>query len=337
LSFVLLYRVLLDERVAVKQVFLNRRRILSAAACLPAAAMANSYPQKPIRLIVPFGAGGITDLVARVTAEQLGSQLNQSVVVENRPGAGGNIAAAALAQAAADGYTLMFSTLALLTVNPHLYEKLPFDPFSSFTFLSTVTSTPHVITVSAETKANTLAELVAIARKEQEGVRFGTAGIGSSPHQGLEIFQRAANVKFLHIPYKSGAESVTALLSGAIDMTFEALPIVMQHVKPGKLKALALAAKSRHASVPSIPTTQEAGFPSIVSGSTNGLVGPAGLPAEVQTRLKQALSEISTRPGFKGRLFAHGSTVIESTGAEFAALVRSEHERWGQIFKPGAK
>jgi tripartite-type tricarboxylate transporter receptor subunit TctC len=319
-----------------QSVVLQRRIVLGAAACLPSLSWANTYPQKPVRLIVPFGAGGITDLVARVTAEQLSQSLRQPVVVENRPGAGGNIAAAALLQAPADGYTLMFSTLALLTVNPHLYDKLPFDPFTSFTYLSTITSTPHAIVVSPSVKANNLNELVALAKKEPESIRFGSAGVGSSPHQGLEIFQRVASMKLLHVPFKSGAESVNALLAGTIDMTFEALPIVMPHVKAGKLKVLAIAAKSRHAAEASIPTTQEAGFGPVLSGSINGLVAPAGLPADVQALLRKAIKEISARPQFKGRLFAQGTTVMESGEADFRFLVRFEHDRWARILKPGA-
>jgi tripartite-type tricarboxylate transporter receptor subunit TctC len=315
----------------------NRRHLICGMACLPTMAWANAYPQKPIRLIVPFGAGGITDLVARITAEQLSQNLKQTIVVDNRPGAGGNIAASALLQAPADGYTLMFSTLALLTVNPHLYDKLPFDTFNSFTYLSTVASTPHAIVVNASIKANTLTELVAQAKKEPESIRFSSAGVGSSPHQGLEIFQRAADIKFLHVPYKSGAESVNALLAGTVDMTFEALPIVMPQVKAGKIKVLAIAARNRHASASAVPTTQEAGFPTILSGSINGLVGPAGLPADVQTRLRQAVKAISLRPEFKGRLFAQGTTVMESGEADYKFLVRSEYDRWARILKPAAK
>jgi tripartite-type tricarboxylate transporter receptor subunit TctC len=321
----------------MNKLLIHRRHLVSGIALLPMMSWANTYPQKPIRLIVPFGAGGITDLVARITAEQLSQNLKQTVVVDNRPGAGGNIAAAALVQAPADGYTLMFSTLALLTVNPHLYDKLPFDPFTSFSYLSTVSSTPHAIVVNPAIKANTLTELVALAKKEPEGIRFGSAGVGSSPHQGLEIFQRAANIKFLHVPFKSGAESVNALLAGTVDMTFEALPIVMPQVKAGKLKVLAVAARNRHASEPTVPTTQEAGFPTLLSGSINGLVGPVGLPADVQSRLRQAVKAISARPEFKGRLFAQGTTVLESSEADYKFLVRHEYDRWARILKPTAK
>lgn len=309
-----------------------RRLIATALLALPALSFA-AYPERPIRLLVPFGAGGITDIVARVAAEQLSKELGQQVVVENRPGAGGNIAAAALVQAPADGYTLMFSTLALLTVNPHLYEKLPFDPFTSFTYISTVASTPHAVVVNPQVPAKSLQELVDLARKTPEGLRFGTAGVGSSPHQGLEILQRAGGVKLLHVPYKSGAESVNAVLAGQIDLTFEALPVVMPHVKAGKLRALAVAAKDRHAAEPALPTAREAGYPTLVSGSVSGIIGPAGLPAEVQARLAQAVGNVLGRSETKARLFAQGSTVLGGSPNDFVSLVKFEHERWGGILK----
>ena len=311
-----------------------RRRCLALLLALPAFAAQAAYPDKPIRMLVPFGAGGITDIVARVTAEELSAQLGQQVVIENRPGGGGNIAAAALAQAPADGYTLMFTTGALLTVNPHLYDKLPFDPFTSFTYISTVASTPHAVVVSPALPARTMKELVDLAREKPQGVRFGTAGVGSSPHQGLEILQRSANVKLLHVPYKSGAESVNAVLGGQIDITFEALPVVMQHVRTGKLRALAIASPERAGSEPQLPTTAEAGFPGLVSGSVSGVIAPAGLPADVQETLRKALGAAMARPAMRGRLFAQGSVVVPSTSQEFLATVRREHARWGGILKP---
>jgi tripartite-type tricarboxylate transporter receptor subunit TctC len=304
---------------------------------------AANFPDKPIKLIVPFGAGGITDLVARITADQLALELKQPVVIENRPGAGGNIAAAALLQAPADGYTLMFTTLGLLTLNPHTYDKVPFDTFSSFTYLSLIASTPHVIVVNKSVSASNLRALVADARKGAERVRFSTAGVGSSPHQGMELLQRAANVKLLHVPFKSGAESVNALIAGNVDITFEAIPIVMPHVRSGRLRALAVAAYQRQASEPDLPTTTEAGFPNVVSGSTSGIIAPAGLPPDVQSRLRQAIKAIGTKVQLRARLFAQGSTFLESsdadfkTEAEFKNLVRSEYDRWGSILKPTAK
>ena len=319
----------------VRPVSLQRRLLLASVLGAPAAALA--WPDRPVRLLVPFGAGGITDIVARVTAEQLSAQLGQTVVVENRPGAGGNIAAGALAQAPADGYTLMFSTLALLAVNPHLYDKLPFDPFRSFTYISAVASTPHAVVVNPAVKASSLQELVKDARSRPEGLRFGTAGIGSSPHQGLEIFQRAANVKLLHVPFKSGAESVNAVLAGQIDMTFEALPVVMPHVKAGKLKALAIAATRREASEPALPTTAEAGLPALVSGSVSGVLAPAGLPADIRDRLRKALQAAMQQPAMKGRLFAQGSSVLDLGPDEFQSLARSQYDRWGGILKPASK
>jgi tripartite-type tricarboxylate transporter receptor subunit TctC len=292
-----------------------------------------SYPDRPIKLLVPFGAGGITDQVARVIATELSQELGQSVVIENRPGAGGNIAAGALVQSPADGYTLMFSTLGLLTVNPHVYAKVPFDPFKSFSYLSTIASTPNAIVVRSGLRVTSLEELVQEAKKKSESVSFGTAGVGSSPHQSLEILQRATGIKVLHVPFKSGAESVNALLAGDVDMTFEALPVVIPHVKSGKLRMLAIASKQRQSSDPAIPTTAEAGFPNVISGSVNGIVAPAGLPAEVQNKLKRSIAAVLARNDVKVRLGAQGSVVLEPATNDFDALVRSENERWAAIMK----
>jgi tripartite-type tricarboxylate transporter receptor subunit TctC len=178
------------------------------AACAFVAALGNAiaapYPDRPIRMLVPFGAGGITDVVARVTAEQLSKELGQPVIVDNKPGAGGNIAAGALVQAPSDGYTLMLATIGMLTVNPHLYQRIPFDPFKSFTYISTVAATPHAVVINSNLKIDSFAALVHEARKKPGGLTFATAGTGSSPHQGLETFQRAAGVKLLAVPLKVG-------------------------------------------------------------------------------------------------------------------------------------
>ena len=311
-----------------------RRRLLPAVAsllatvALPAVA---AYPDKPIKLLVPFGAGGITDVVARAVGERLSAELGQPVVIDNRPGAGGNIAAEALKGAAPDGYTLMLTTMGLVAVNPHTYSNIRFDPLKDFTYISSVADTPHAVAVNPGVGATTLPALVKIAKEKPEALSYGTAGYGSSPHQGLEILQNATSTKFLHVPFKSGAESVTNVIGGQVSMTFEALPVVLPHVPTGKLKVLAIASPTRHASAPDLPTTAELGYPGIVSGSVSGLVGPAGMPADVVEKLNAATRKALDDPKLKARLHSQGTNATGSTPQQFQEQARAEHAKWGRI------
>jgi len=308
------------------------RVLAGMLGCVAAAgAWAGAYPDKPVTLLVPFGAGGITDLVARATADQLSKELGQPVIVENKPGAGGSIAAAVLKAAPADGYTLMLTTLGLVSVNPHTYKQVPFDSFKDFAYISTVASTPHAVVVNPSVPVADLKDLIAQAKQKPDGLSFATAGYGSSPHQGLEILQAATGTQFLHVPFKSGAEAVTNVVGGQVSMTFEALPVVMPHVKAGNLKAFAIAAPERHSSAPDLPTTAELGFDGIQSASVSGLIAPAGVPAEVVERLTQATHKALANPQLKQKLVAQGTDTAGSTPQEFLELVRSEYKQWGTV------
>lgn len=303
-----------------------------AMACLfPAPQALAAYPDKAIRLLVPFGAGGITDFVSRAVAEGLGKELGQTIVVENRPGAGGNIAAEALKSSPPDGYTLMMAPMSLVAVNPHTYKTIRFDALKDFTFITSVADTPHAIVVGASVPVETLPDLLALASKQPAGLSFATAGYGSSPHQGLEILQAATGTRYLHVPFKSGAESVTNVISGQVSMTFEALPVVLSHGQAGRLKVLAIAARQRHASAPDLKTTGELGFPGIISASVSGLVGPAGLPADIVARLNAATRKALDNPELKARLFKQGSDATGSSPQEFRDRAVAEHAKWGKI------
>ncbi|WP_233235044.1 tripartite tricarboxylate transporter substrate binding protein [Bordetella sp. LUAb4] len=316
---------------------LPRRALLRALACLTPlslfspSVLAGTYPDRPITLVVPFGAGGITDIVARATGKVLGEQLNQTVIVENRPGAGGNIAADYIRRAKPDGYTLMFTTLGVLAVNPHTDMKASFDSKKDFTYISLVANTPHLIAVNAAVQSASLSALIKLAKDKPGSISFGTAGLGSSPYQGMAILQEAQGIKFLHVPYKSGAESVTGVVAGQVDMTFEATPQVMPFVTSGKLRALAVANTQRLASAPDVPSTTELGYPGIVSGSVAGLIGPAGLPADVVTTLNAALAKVVANPAFKDTLLKQGTATASSTSDEFRRLVVDEDKRWAKI------
>lgn len=312
---------------------------LSAAVLLsiPLAGNAAEFPDKPITLVVPFGAGGITDLVARATGKALSEQLGQSIVVENRPGAGGNIAADFVRRARPDGYTLLLTTVGILAVNPHTEVKVNFDSAKDFTYISLVASTPHLVVVGADVPAKTLPDLIKLAQRKPDSVSIGTAGVGSSPYQGMRVLQDVAKVEFLHVPFKSGAESVTNVVSGQVNMTFEATPQVMPFVTSGKLRALAVANPRRLSTAPQVPSTAELGFPTLVSGSVAGLIGPAGLDPAIVKKLNAAVGTATANPKFKATLVAQGTEPIASTPEQFRKLIAEENQRWSALLGAGDK
>jgi tripartite-type tricarboxylate transporter receptor subunit TctC len=321
----------LISRRTVPCVFACALACSSLLSLMPVSARAAGYPDRPITLVVPFGAGGITDLVARATAKALGEQLGQAVIIENRPGAGGNIGAEYTKRAKPDGYTLMFTTVGVLAVNPHTDVKVSFNSERDFTYVSLVASTPHLIAVGTRVSAANLGELIKLAKKTPESISFGTAGVGSSPYQGMQILQDATGTAFLHVPYKSGAESVTGVVAGQVDMTFEATPQVMPFVASQKLRALAVASDQRLASAPDVPSTKELGYPGIVSGSVAGLIGPAGMSADVVARLNAAVVKVVANPTFKATLLKQGTATASSTPEAFRRLVSDEDKRWSKI------
>nr|WP_315591485.1 tripartite tricarboxylate transporter substrate binding protein [uncultured Cupriavidus sp.] len=322
---------------------LKRPHFAGAAALLASLSVSCSfavhaaYPDRPITLVVPFGAGGITDLVARATGKALSEQLGQPIVVENRPGAGGNIAADFVRRARPDGYTLMFATVGVLAVNPHTDVKVNFNSAKDFTYVSLVGSTPHLLVVNQDLPAANLPELIRLAQRKPDAVSVGTAGVGSSPFQGMRVLQDVARVQFLHVPFKSGAESVTNVVSGQVNMTFEATPQVMPFVTSGKLRALAVANPRRLATAPDVPSTSELGFPTLVSGSVAGLVGPAGLDAGIVSKLNAAVAKAVANPAFKATLVAQGTEPMSSSPEQFRKLISEEDQRWSTLLKADNK
>lgn len=292
---------------------------------------AQNYPNKPIKLLVPFGAGGITDVVARAFAEPLSAELGQQVVVENKSGAGGNIAAELLKTSAPDGYTLMLTTIGVVAVNPHTYATIKFDSLKDFSYISTVAETPHVIVINPLVPAKNLADLIKLAKEKPDSISFGTAGYGSSPYQGMEILQTATGTKFLHVPFKSGAESVTNVIGGQVSMTFEAIPVVMPQAQAEKLKVLGIASAKRNPAAPDISTTAELGFPGVVSGSVSGLIGPAGLPQDIVAKLNKAARAALSDPKLRAKLQSQGTSAEGSAPTQFLDLVKSEYSKWGKL------
>jgi tripartite-type tricarboxylate transporter receptor subunit TctC len=309
----------------------SRRLLLGATAGLavPGFAKAQDFPAgRPVRLVVPFGPGGITDLVARVVAERASAILGAPIVVENRAGANGNIAGDFVAKAAPDGHTLLMASLAMFSVNPVIYPNMPYDPARDFEPVIAVGSTPHILVAHPSVGAADLAALIAAAKARPEALSYGTAGAGSSPHLTLLAFQHATDAKLLEVHFRSGSASVQSVLGGQVSMTAEATPVVIAHIQAGTLRAYAVASPERVALLPSVPTAAEAGLPGLENGSTSGVVAPRGTPAAVLARLNQVFAEALRAPETQGRLQQQGTLPLGGTGADFRALVDREVTRW---------
>ncbi|GKS77387.1 tripartite tricarboxylate transporter substrate binding protein [Acidovorax sp. SUPP950] len=292
----------------------------------------DAYPSKPVKLIVPFGAGGITDVVARLVGQKLGEELRQPVVIENRAGAGGNIAAQALAQAAPDGYTLLLGTVGTQVVNKMIYNKLTYDS-ATFTPISLVSNSPYVLAVGDIPGVTDLKGLVAYAKANPDRLNAGSAGNASSPHLGLELFKIATGTAIVHVPFKSGAEAINAALSNQVQIVIDAIPVVKSHVQTGKLKALAIASEARSPALPNVATSSQAGVPTFQIGSWNALLAPPGTPKQQASIVAGALSRALARPDMQNRLAEMGIEALPTGEAAYQKHVRSETEKWTRIVR----
>jgi tripartite-type tricarboxylate transporter receptor subunit TctC len=299
---------------------------------LPAAAQ-ETFPSKPLNLIIPFGAGGITDVVGRLIGQRLGEELGQQVVILNRPGAGGAIAAQAAAQAAPDGYTLLLGTVGTQVVNPMVYSKLTYDPWTAFAPISLVSNSPYILAIADIPGVTDLKSLGSYAKANPGKLAFGSAGNASSPHLGLELFKLATQSNILHVPYKSGAEAVNAALSGQVQMVFDAIPVINPHVLTGRLKALGIADQQRNAALPDLRTSVEQGLPMFQMGSWNCLVAPAKTPKERLDVINAALTRVFARQDVVKRLAEMGIAPMPTGVDAYNAHVRAEKEKWAQVVK----
>lgn len=311
-----------------------RRRILLAAAlaAAPLAAWA-AFPARPLRLVVPFPAGGAADLMARGLAQHLGEQLGQQVVIDNRGGAGGTVACEIVARAPADGYTLLFGTMGTQAINPALYSKLRYDPLKDFAPIALTHITPRVLVVGSSVKARTVGELIALARAKAGELTYGSAGNGSSSHLSGALFESLAGVDLVHVPYKGSAPLLTDLLAGRVDATFDSFTVYEEHIKSGRVRALAVTSRMRMAALPQVPTLAEAGLPGYEVSNWLGVLAPAGTPKEVVAALHAAVIRAMADAGMKRQLTALGIEPATSTPDEFSALIRSEIPRWARLVK----
>ena len=305
--------------------------ILSLSSLWPHVHAADAYPDRSMRMIVGYPVGGNVDTVARLVAEELGKVLHQPVVVDNRGGASGQIAAAAVAQAAPDGYTIFLGASPELAIAHALKKKLPYDSQTHFQPLSLATVIPFVLVVNPQVPVKSLQELRDYAKAHPGTLNYASFGNGSSNHLFAELFKSRTGMQMAHIPYKGGGPAMTDLLGGQVQMEFESLGVVMPHVVAGKLRALAVALPERTPLAPDVPTMAELGFPGLEGGTWNGFVGPAGMPEPIVEKLSAALQQAINSPSVSKVLLEKGLTPSATTPEEFGAFIASEIERWASV------
>jgi tripartite-type tricarboxylate transporter receptor subunit TctC len=301
--------------------------------CATGLACAQTYPAKPIHLIVPFPPGGGNDTVARAIAQQASPALGQPIVVDNRPGAGGIIGADAAARAAPDGYTLFLGGVATHAVNPHLHAKLSYDPVKDFAPITLVASAPSVLVVHPSVPARTIAEFATYARANPGKLNYASNGNGSSSHIAAVLYETNAGVKMTHVPYKGVGPALTDLMSGRIELMFNSIVAILPHIQAGKLRALAVTSKTRSSLLPDVPSIAEVGWPEYEAGSWYGILAPAGTPPAIIDRLHREIVKALKDPEVAKRLAGEGADVIGSTPQEFAAHIKSELARMGQAVR----
>jgi tripartite-type tricarboxylate transporter receptor subunit TctC len=303
-----------------------------------ASAQAQSYPDKPIKLIIPFPPGGTTDIVGRIVADQLGKELGQTVVVENRGGGGGSIGAAALAKSDPDGYTIGMATVSTHAVNPACNPKLGYDPVRDFTPISNVARTPNVLTVGPRFKAADFKEFLGEVRNNPGKMSYASSGTCSILHMVGEQFKIATATDIVHVPYRGSGPALNDLLGGQVEMMFDNLPSSISHIKAGKLRALAIAWPKRLESMPGVPTFGELGLKQVNDPAWYGFVAPPKTPNEIVTKLQQATVKVLNIPEVKARLIANGAEPVGNTSAEYAQEIRTELEKMrGLVTRQGIK
>jgi tripartite-type tricarboxylate transporter receptor subunit TctC len=304
---------------------------LLAAALLPAAALADSYPARLVTFVVPFPPGGGTDIAARVVAQKLTAMWGQSVVVENRAGAAGIVGTDVVAKARPDGYTLLIANVGIPSINPVLYAKLPYNPDSAFAPISQICDLPFVLMATPSLPANTPNELVALAKAKPDTVTFASSGSGGSPHLTAEIFQQATGTRMMHIPYKGGGPAMTDLMAGHVNLLFASILEGSGHIKAGKLKALAVTSARRSPALPDVPTLAESGITGAESGSWVALMAPAGTPQAIIDKIASDMKEVVADPKVKEQLVSQGATPQSSTPAQLQALINSDKARYAKV------
>jgi tripartite-type tricarboxylate transporter receptor subunit TctC len=307
--------------------------VLWLATCVASAVSAQEWPPHNLRILVPFPAGGSADIQSRAIADELSRKIGKPVVVENKPGAGGNLAATEAARSAPDGTTLYMATTGTHAANINLYDKLSYDPVKDFQPLTLVTIYPQVITASGPYKDLDLTGLIAAIKQQGDKLNFGSSGVGSPTHLGGELFNREVGTRLMHVPYRGQGPAITDLIGGRIDVMFPSIPDALPMLQGGQMRAVALMAEKRSTVIPDVPTTAELGYPRLLSAIFAGLYTTAGTPKPVVDRLSRDLAEIVDSPKFKDKFEAMGFEVRSSTPEQLGAFAAAETRRWGEIIK----
>ncbi|HEU5284067.1 MAG TPA: tripartite tricarboxylate transporter substrate binding protein [Burkholderiales bacterium] len=306
--------------------------VAGVLALAPVCAAAQAFPTKPIRIVVPYTPGGTSDILARVIGQKMIDAWGQPVVVDNKPGANGNVGADLVAKAPADGYTLLLTDLGGLCISASVYPELPFDPARDFAPVVLISYSPHILGVHPSVPANTVKELIALARSKPGGLTFATAGVGSAPHLAGIEFALRSGVQWTYVPYKGGSQAVADVVAGHADVLFNGMLPTYPFVTGGKLKAIAVSSAKRAAAAPGVPTVAES-LPGFETGSWQGVVAPAGTPREIVDRLNAEIRRILAMPDVKERLAAQGTEVRAGTPESLGAFMRAEIARWAKVVK----
>ena len=307
--------------------------LLALTTLVTAAAFAQAYPTKPIRMIVPFPPGGGNDIIARLVAQKLGSRLGQNVIVDNRAGANGIVGLSAVMQAAPDGYTLGIAAAGPMAVNPSLYDKLAYDPVKDFEPITNMVIYPLLLVTHPSVPAKTMPELLALARQKPGTLFFASPGSGNSGHLAGELLNSLAKVNTVHVPYKGQGPAVADLLAGQVQMLYSSIPSVLPLVQQGRLRAIAIGSAQRLSSMPAVPTIAESGVPGYEAYSWIGIVAPAGTPQPIITKLNQEIVQILKQKDVEAELLAQGAIAVADSPQHFGAYIKTEIAKWGAVVK----
>jgi tripartite-type tricarboxylate transporter receptor subunit TctC len=294
---------------------------------------AQAYPAKPVRIVVPFPPGGTSDILARTIGPRLSAEWGQPVMVDNRPGAAGNIAAEHVARAPGDGYTLFITTVGIHAIHPSLYSKLPFDPLRDFTPVTNLVMLPSVLAVHPSIPVRSVKELIALAKKRPGDLSYSSAGSGSQPHLTAELFKTMTGVDLLHVPYKGAAQQLTDLVAGHVALTFATAPSAVPFIKGGQMRAIGVSSGKRASALPDVPTIAEAGVPGYEAVGWNGMVAPANLPAPVLEKLNATVVKAFNLPEVRDRMISLAADPVTTTPAQFGAYIKAEIAKWAKVVK----
>jgi tripartite-type tricarboxylate transporter receptor subunit TctC len=307
--------------------------LLTSAFCLGTTAQAQSYPAKPIRMISPYAPGGGSDTLARILGQKMAETIGQPVVVDNRPGAAGSIGAEMVARATPDGYTLLVTPSAVLTINPHLYSKLRYHPFRDFAHVTAATNSPYYLVVNPKIPVASVKELIIYAKANPGKLSNGSSGNGSSTHLAGVLLNNMAGIDILHVPYKGSGPAIIDLLAGNIQLRFSSVVPVLPHVRSGRLRGLAISSAKRYTPLPDVPTIGESGLPGYVVESFYVVAAPAGTPKGIVARLNKEITGKLKDPDTAARMVADGAEVIASTPDDATRMLREDHARWAKPVK----